>query len=127
MRLLNARGRGHQLHLAGMPGRLLLDRVNQLQRAPRIVSLVRLRFHPDGEELRSQVSLFSRIQVELPAFERIAQVELLIEEPLRRIRMRIDHNRRGVDLCGVLAGCRARFFCHRLCRLRCRLGMRRRS
>ncbi len=46
--------------------------------------------NPDGEELRAQIALSSRFQVEVAAVERIAEIEILIDEALRRVGVGID-------------------------------------
>ena len=103
--------RGHKHHLVRVLGRLLLYRVDQHQRALGILSLVELGLNPDGEEFRAQVSLARRLQVEIAAIERAAEIVVLIDKALRRVGVRIDHEG------GAVHGFRGQFCTHRPGRL----------
>jgi hypothetical protein len=79
------------------------------------VSLVGLGLNPDSEEFGTQVALARSLQVEVAAVEGIAEVEMIVEESLRRVGVRVDHEggtvhrfrRLSFRLChgGSWAGC----------------------
>ena len=92
----DAFGRGHEHHLVGVFCGLLLHRVDQFQRFLGVMALVQGWLNPYGKELRAQVSLARRLQVKIPAIQRLAQVEVLVKEALGRVGMRVDHDGRAV-------------------------------
>ena len=95
--------------------RRLMHRVDQRQRPPRILVLVKLRLHPDGEELRAQLALLRGLKVHIAAIQRIGQVVVLIQHALRRVGMRIDKKIGRVrGICHGL-GCMAVRLWARLC------------
>ena len=103
---LYALRRRNKHYLVRMLGHLLLHRVDQHQRAPRILAFVKRGLHPDGKELRSQISLVDRLQVEIAAAQRIAHVEVFIDKALRGVGVGIDHDG------GAVHGFRGRFGGH---------------
>ena len=72
--------------------RLLVDRIDQLQRAPGIVALVQVRLDPDRKELRAEVALLGRLEIEIAAVQLVGKIVVIINQPLRGIRMRVDND-----------------------------------
>jgi hypothetical protein len=97
-------GREGHPHLVGMLRRLLVDGVDQLQRPPGVMIFVEVGLDPDGEELRAEVALVRGVEVQLPAVERIGQVEVLVDETLRRVGVGVDDDGGAVELTGRLRG-----------------------
>src|SRR5580692_2645376 len=90
MSLLDVRsGEGH-LHLIRMLRRLLIDSIDQLKSPFGIVAFVQLRLDPDGEELRAEVAFLRRIEIQLAAIERAGKIEILVDQALRGISVRVD-------------------------------------
>src|ERR1022692_1031093 len=81
---------------AGVLGHLLLDGVDQLQGAAGVLTFVECGLDPDGEELRAEVAVVKRLQVEVAVAEWIGQVKVLINKALRRVGMGVD------DQCGAM-------------------------
>ncbi len=81
-----------------MPGDLLLDGVDEDECAPRELALVGLGIDPDGEELRAKVALCRGFEIEVAAVERIAEVEVFIDEALGRIGVGVDDDGGALDL-----------------------------
>src|SRR5262249_21748451 len=94
------RGKRHR-HLVWVPGGLLVDAVNQVHGAPRVAAL-EVRLYPDGEKLSTQVAFLDLAEIEVAVRNGsvLAEIEVLIEEALRRIGMRIDDQSRLVDSLG---------------------------
>ncbi len=69
--------RSHEHHFVLVLRDLLLDGVNQDERAAREVALVRHGIDPDGEKLRAEIALFGGFEVPVAAVERIAKVVVL--------------------------------------------------
>ena len=84
-----------------MPGGLLLHRVDQDQRAPRKLSLVRLRVDPDGKEHRAKVALARGFEVEIAVAERVAQIEVLVDKALRRIDVSVNDESGALNFFGA--------------------------
>ena len=63
------------------------------ERAMRIPSTPLIRLHPDREELRRQPTMPRRLQIQMTIAQRPNKLPSLVDEPLRRIRMSIDHDR----------------------------------
>src|SRR5262249_40866317 len=107
MRALDVLGAEIHHHAVGMSRRLLVDGVNQVEGVSREMSLVRFRFYPDGKEFGAQIPGLRLIEADVPVVAGIsrADVEPAIEEALRRIGMRIDDQRRLVNLSRALADC----------------------
>src|SRR5208283_2474541 len=76
----------------------------------RVVTLIRSRFHPDGEEFCAQISTPRLVQTDVANVVRVrrADVEAFVEKTLRRIGVGIDHNRRIMNLAGTRANGSAR-------------------
>src|SRR5579884_3562854 len=87
-------GKRHR-HFVWMPGRLLIDAVNQVHGAPGVLTF-KFWFHPDREELRAQITLLDLAQVDMTIRNRcvLAKVKIFIEEALRRVSMSVNDNRR---------------------------------
>ncbi len=98
VRLLNAFRGGDKHHLIRMPGYLLLDRVDQFQRAMGELALVERRFDPDGKELRAQIPFVNGIQIHVAAVEGIGEVEVLIHKSLRCVSVGVNYDGRLLDL-----------------------------
>ena len=79
---------------------LLLDGVDQDERAAREVTLVRPGIDPDGEELGAEVALFGGFEIPVAAVERIAEIEVLVDEALRRVGVGVDDDGGAFDLFG---------------------------
>ena len=92
MRRLDIRRRIRHPHPVGMLRRLLVNGIDQLQGAPRVVALVKVRLDPDREELRAKVALLGRVEIEIAAIELVGKVVVLVDQPLRRIGMRVDND-----------------------------------
>ena len=101
---------GHH-HAIGMPGGFLVDGVDQVEGMLREMSLVGLRLYPDREEFRTQISRACLVETDLADVLRIraAKVEVALQETLRRVGVRVDHNGGvvnreglGADACCVL-------------------------
>ena len=58
-----------------------------------------LGLHPDGEKLRSQIALLDLAKIDMAVRDRrvLAQVKVLVEEALRRVRVRINDQRGLMD------------------------------
>ena len=69
-----------------------------IERAAGILALVEIGLDPDGEELRAEVAFVDGVEIELAAVERIAEVEVLIDEALRRVGMGVDDDGGAIDL-----------------------------
>ena len=75
-----------------MPRRLLVDRIDQIERVLREVALIGLRVDPDGEELRAQIAAPGFVEADVADVFGIgrADVEAFVEKALRRIGMGVD-------------------------------------
>src|SRR5579872_1183361 len=83
-----------------MPGRLLPDRIDELQGAVREPAFIWDRIDPYGEELRAQVAFSGRLEIEIACAQRIAEVEVLVDEALRGIGMGVNNDRGLLNLFG---------------------------
>src|ERR1700677_4967634 len=97
MRGLNALGRGDKDDLVRIFGDLQFYGVDQLERAARVLALVDDGLNPDGEKLRAQVAFVDGVEIEVAAVERIAEIEVVIDEALRRVSVRINNDGRLFD------------------------------
>ena len=82
-----------------MPRRLLVNRIDQIERVLRKVPLVRFRVNPNRKEFCPQVAAPCLVQTHVPNIARIgrAHVEPFVQKPLRRVGMSIDNNRRFLN------------------------------
>src|ERR1700739_2668871 len=96
-------GEGHG-HFVRMAGCLLVNAVNQVHGALRVVSL-ELRLDPDGKELCSQIALLDLVQIDMAfAYGRVlAEVKVFVQEALRRVRVCIHDEGRVVDCQGRIS------------------------
>ena len=99
--LLRAGARAHDVlgavghhHLVGMIGGLLVDRIDQIQRAPGVVAVEVTGLDPDGKEFGAEISLADFLQVDVALVPRGGgpDVESLIEKALRRIGVGVNHD-----------------------------------
>src|SRR5262245_27886476 len=92
-------------HLVGMACGLLVHAVNQVHGALGVVAL-ELRLHPDREEFRAEIAFldFAKVNVSVADGCVLRQVEMLVKEALRRVRVGIDDQRglmNGAGRCAV--------------------------
>ena len=85
-------------HSIRMARGLLVDTVNQVHCALRVMAF-KFRFHPDGKELRAEISGFDLLQIDVACRNGrvLADIEVLVQKPLWRIRMGIDNQGGLVD------------------------------
>ncbi len=93
-------GREGHLHLVGMLRGLLVDGVDQFQRAFGILALVEIGLDPDGEELRAEIALFGGVEVHLATVEGHGEVVVFVDEALRRVGVGVDDDGLLMDLSG---------------------------
>src|ERR1700722_13332615 len=104
MRALNiSRGECHH-HSVGMPRRLLVDGVDQIESVPGKMALIGFRIDPDGKEFGAQVAALRFVEADVPDVVRIgrAKIKVFIEKTLWRIGVRVNYKR------GVVNGARLR-------------------
>jgi len=77
-----------------------------LSKAP----LIRVGFDPDGEKFSVQISGLHLVQADVTYVFRVAgaNVEFLIQKPLRRIRVSVYNDCRVMNLTGLCADCTSR-------------------
>jgi len=85
----------------GMARGLLVDRVDELQRAMGVLAFVLLRLDPDGKEFGAEVALLGRFEVQMSAIERTGEVIVFIEQPLGGIRVGVNHDGSAVHREGI--------------------------
>ena len=93
---------GHH-HLVGMPARLLIHRIDHIERALGLVTFVRAGLDPDGEELRAQVAGLDLAEVQVAGAGVLREIEVLVDKAARRVGMRVDDDGGVVNmasLCG---------------------------
>ena len=104
MRALDV-GHGERHHHAvRMPRCLLVHGIDQIERVPREVSLIRLRIDPDRKEFRAQISAPRFVEADVSSILRIGRsnVEAFVEKSLRRVGVGVD------DDGGIVNGARLR-------------------
>ena len=86
-----------------MAGRLLVDRIDKIERVSGEVSLVGFRFHPDGKELGAEVSGLGFVEADVAGIFGIGRsdVVVFVEEALRGIGVRVDDDGGVVNLAGL--------------------------
>ena len=75
-------------------------RFNLIVRAldsPRAAAAKELRLYPDGKELRIQPSLSCSDCIEVPILQSPAEVDVLVNQPLRRIGMHVNDDGAAVN------------------------------
>ena len=79
-------------HPVGMTRGLLVHRVDQIEGVLREVSLIGFGFDPDGKEFCAQISATRLVQTDVAYVVGIsrADIEVFVEEALRRVSVRID-------------------------------------
>ena len=84
-----------------MPGRLLVNAVNQVH-GPLGVVAFEFRLNPDREELRSQIALLDLVQIDMAFRDRrvLAKVKVFVQEALWRVRVGINDQGRLMDCRG---------------------------
>ena len=92
---------GHH-HLVRMQPRLLVDRVDHVERALDLLPLVKLGIDPDRPELRAQVAGLDLGEVHVALAGVLREIEVLVDEAARRVGMGVDDQRGIVD--GVPTG-----------------------
>src|SRR5260370_39857110 len=82
-----------------MPGRLLIDGIDQVKRVLCEMALIGFWLNPDGKEFGTQVTAASFIETDVPDVIRIgrADVEVLIEKALRGVGVGVDDDGGVVD------------------------------
>src|SRR5207248_9957573 len=99
---------GHH-HAVGVMRGLLINGIDEIERVLREVALIRFRFNPYGKELRAQISGTGFIQADVAGIFRVgvANVVVVVEKTLGRIRVRVYHNGGVLDLPRARADVRA--------------------
>ena len=82
-----------------MLGRLLVDRIDQIERVPGVAALIGLGLDPDREELRAEISALRLVEADVAEVVGIGRsdVEAFIEKTLRCIGVGVDDQRGVVD------------------------------
>ena len=90
-------------HAVGMPRRLLINRIDQIERVAGEVALVGLRLHPDGKELSAKIACLGFIEADVAVVLGVGRsdVEILVEKTLRRVGVGVDNQRRLVNLASL--------------------------
>jgi len=93
-------GVGHH-QIPGMLLSGLVDRIDHVKRAPRVVVLVNSRIDPDGKELSSEIpdSGFGKVPMRVSRVS--GGIKGVIDKAVGRIGMSVNHDGRIVDLGGV--------------------------
>ena len=93
---------GHH-HAVGMAGRLLVDRIDEIERVAGEVALVGFRFDPDGKELGAEIAGLGLVEADVAGVFGIGRsdVVVFVEKALRSIGMRVDDDGGVVDLAGL--------------------------
>ena len=71
VRAFDVRRRERHHHAVRMPRRLLVNRIDQIERVLGEMPLVGLRIHPDGKEFRAQISAPRLVQTDMANILRI--------------------------------------------------------
>src|SRR5215471_5160912 len=76
-----------------MPRCLLIHRVDQIKSVLREATLIDRRIHPDRKELGAQIAGSGLVEADVAKVFRVGgpNVEVAIQESLRRVGMRVDH------------------------------------
>ena len=84
----------------GVTLNLHMNRVDQVQGTFGVILFIGSdRVNPDRKELGAQVSFAGLIQVNVTLIAGVAtrNIEVLVQKPLRRVGVSIDHNRRSLN------------------------------
>ncbi len=107
---------GHH-HLVGMAARLLVDRVDHVERALGFVAFIRLRLDPDGKEFRAQIAGLDLVEIHVAGAGVLREIEILVDETAGRVGVSVDDDGRIVDGSPALVrgsfGLRRRRLCRR--------------
>src|SRR5215467_6217639 len=112
------RRKGHH-HTVGMPRRLFIDRIDQIEGVFGEVPLVGFWIDPDGKELGTKIAVACLVEADMADVVGIgrANVEAFVKKSLWRVSMRIDYQSGIVN--GMCFGTDATVSRFRLCSLCC--------
>src|SRR5579871_6760520 len=75
-----------------MPDYLPPHRIDKAQRSLRVLALEALRLNPDGEELGAKIPAAHRLQIEISAGQGAGEIEIVVQNALRRVGVAVNHD-----------------------------------
>jgi hypothetical protein len=105
MGALNVGGAEGHHHAIGMPGGLLVNGIDEIERVTCEVALVGFRLDLDGEELGAEISGFRLLEADVAMVVGVGRSDVvaLVEKTLRSVGMGVDDDGRVLNLIGLFA------------------------
>src|ERR1019366_2554598 len=90
-------------HAIRMAGRLLINRIDEIERVAGEVALVGFRVYPDRKELGAEIADFGLVETDVAGVFGIGRsnVVVFVEKTLRSVGVRVDDDAGVVNLTGV--------------------------